>query len=128
MVCIGDRWCWGDAVLEVTQPRAPCFKPVIHGNRGDIGRLLTQSGRYGWYLRVLEPGRVPVAGPMLLAPHAMAATVTAAHRALWSRETRSRCSKHSWRRALALEEDVPWRLGLRTERSVTMSFGRRWAT
>ncbi len=86
-VCIGDRWYWGDAVLEVTQPRAPCFKLAIHRNRGDSGRLLRQSGRCGWYLRVLEPGQVPVAGPVLVVPHAMAATVTAAHRALWSRET-----------------------------------------
>ncbi len=42
-VCIGDRWYWGDAVLEVTQPRAPCFKLAIHRGRGDIGRLLRQS-------------------------------------------------------------------------------------
>ncbi len=36
---------------------------------------------------MLEPGRVPVAGPILVVPHPMGATVTAAHRALWSRET-----------------------------------------
>lgn len=74
-VCIGDRWFWGDAVLEVSQPRTPCFKLAMHRGRGDIGRLFRQSGRTGWYLRVLEPGRVPVAGPVTVEPHPMGATV-----------------------------------------------------
>ncbi len=74
-VCIGDRWFWGDAVLEVCQPRSPCYKLAIHRGRGDIGRRLRESGRAGWYLRVLEPGRVPVAGPIAVEPHPMGATV-----------------------------------------------------
>jgi len=80
-VCIGDRWHWGDAVLEVCQPRTPCFKLAIHRRRGDIGRLLRQSGRTGWYLRVLEPGRVPVAGPVRVEPHPVGATVAVVHEA-----------------------------------------------
>ncbi|HWI03453.1 MAG TPA: MOSC domain-containing protein, partial [Acidimicrobiales bacterium] len=44
-VCIGDRWYWGDAVLEVCQPRYPCFKLSMHRGRGDIGRLLRQTGQ-----------------------------------------------------------------------------------
>ncbi len=75
-VCIGDRWYWGDAVLEVCQPRSPCFKLTMHRGRGDIGRLLRTSNRTGWYLRVLEPGRVPVAGPIRVEPHPMGATVS----------------------------------------------------
>jgi MOSC domain-containing protein YiiM len=75
-VCIGDRWFWGDAVLEVCQPRSPCFKLTMHRGRGDIGRLLRTSNRTGWYLRVLEPGRVPVAGPIRVEPHPMGATVS----------------------------------------------------
>jgi len=74
-VCIGDRWHWGDAVLEVCQPRTPCFKLAMHRGRGDIGRLLRTSGRTGWYLRVLQLGRVPVAGPVTVEPHPVGATV-----------------------------------------------------
>ncbi len=85
-VCIGDRWFWGDAVLEVAQPRAPCYKLAIYRGRGDIGRLMRQSGRCGWYLRVLEPGRVPVAGPVATEHHHLGATVGATHHALWSRD------------------------------------------
>ena len=80
-VCIGDRWFWGDAVLEVCQPRTPCFKLAMHRGRGDIGRRFRQSGRSGWYLRVLQPGRVPVAGPIRVEPHFLGATVWAVHEA-----------------------------------------------
>ncbi len=74
-VCIGDKWHWGDAVLEVCQPRSPCYKLALHRGRGDIGRRMRESARTGWYLRVLEPGRVPVAGPIAVEPHPMGATV-----------------------------------------------------
>ena len=80
-VCIGDRWYWGDAVLEVCQPRSPCFKLSMHRGRADIGRLLRKSNRTGWYLRVLEPGRVPVAGPIRVEPHPMGATVSVVNEA-----------------------------------------------
>jgi MOSC domain-containing protein YiiM len=79
-VCIGDRWHWGDAVLEVCQPRTPCFKLDLHRGRA-MGKLFTDSGRSGWYLRVLEPGRVPVAGPITVEPHPMGATVSVVNEA-----------------------------------------------
>lgn len=80
-VCIGDRWYWGDAVLEVCQPRSPCFKLTMHRGRADIGRLLRGTNRTGWYLRVLEPGQVPVAGPIRVEPHPMGATVSVVNEA-----------------------------------------------
>ena len=61
---IGDVWRWGDATLQVTQPRWPCFKLDLFRSRTDIGLRLRSTGRTGWYLRVLEPGDVPVAGPI----------------------------------------------------------------
>ncbi len=82
-VRIGDRWEWGDAVLEVCQPRWPCFKLALHRGRGDIQRRLRASGRTGWYLRVLQPGRVPVAGPVIVAErHPALASVRLAHEAM----------------------------------------------
>lgn len=81
-VCIGDRWAWGDALLEVAQPRSPCFKLAIHRGRGDIGRMLRESGRTGWYLRVLVEGTVPVDGPIeVVLRHPMGATVRLMHEA-----------------------------------------------
>ncbi len=61
---IGDRFRWGDTLLEVSQPRMPCYKLQIHAQRMDIAQLLTVSGRCGWYFRVIEPGRAAVAAPL----------------------------------------------------------------
>ena len=57
-VGIGDVWRWGSAVLQVTQPRWPCFKRGMYRGREDVGGRVRVSGRAGWYLRVLEPGEV----------------------------------------------------------------------
>jgi MOSC domain-containing protein YiiM len=53
-------------VVQVSQPRAPCFKLALHAGRGDIGPRMIATGRTGWYLRVLEPGTVPTRGPFVL--------------------------------------------------------------
>ncbi len=50
--------------LQVCQPRWPCFKLALHRQRADIAARMRTSGRTGWYLRVLEPGEVPAAGPI----------------------------------------------------------------
>lgn len=63
-VTVGERWAWGDAVLEVSQPRWPCHKLIRYRATVRAAELLVESGRTGWYLRVLEPGRVPVDGPV----------------------------------------------------------------
>jgi MOSC domain-containing protein YiiM len=65
-VHIGDVWRWGAATLQVSQPRWPCFKLGMYLDRDDIQQRFRSSGRTGWYLRVLEPGEVPVAGPIEL--------------------------------------------------------------
>lgn len=63
-VTIGERWAWGDAVLEVCQPRWPCHKLIRHRGTPEAAELLCDTGRSGWYLRVLQEGRVPVDGPI----------------------------------------------------------------
>lgn len=63
-VGIGDVWSWGGALLQVSQPRWPCFKLAIHRGRPDIQASMRRSGRTGWYLRVLEPGEVSAADPI----------------------------------------------------------------
>jgi MOSC domain-containing protein YiiM len=81
-VRIGDVWAWGDARLQVAQPRSPCYKLAAITGRPDIGKRLVRSGRTGWYLRVLEPGTVPVAGPIVVVErHPAGVTVLDAHRA-----------------------------------------------
>ena len=57
-VAIGDTYRIGTAVVQVSQPRAPCWKLGRRWNRPDMPRLVLQSGRTGWYLRVIETGDV----------------------------------------------------------------------
>jgi MOSC domain-containing protein YiiM len=57
-VRIGDRLEVGSALLEVTQPRFPCFKL---GNKfGSMGfvKQFAASGRSGFYLAVVQEGEV----------------------------------------------------------------------
>lgn len=65
-VRIGDRWVWGDAVLEIAQPRWPCFKLGLHSGHRDLPALLIASERSGWYARVVQEGAAPVAGELTL--------------------------------------------------------------
>lgn len=57
-VAIGDVFSLGTAVLEVSQGRQPCWKLNARFGRPDMARLVQQTGRTGWYYRVLTPGTV----------------------------------------------------------------------
>lgn len=64
-VCLGDRFRLGSALLEVSQLRQPCWKLSDRFAVADMARRVQDSGRTGWYYRVLEPGEV-VAGDALV--------------------------------------------------------------
>jgi MOSC domain-containing protein YiiM len=64
-VRIGDRFAWGPVALEVSQPRAPCFKFALLTGREDLGPRMTISGRTGWYFRVLQTGEAPTQAKLL---------------------------------------------------------------
>jgi MOSC domain-containing protein YiiM len=82
-VFIGDIWAWGDALLQVTQPRSPCYKLAAVTGRPDLLKRFVRSGRTGWYLRVLQAGQVPVAGPILVVARDPAGvSVQSVHRTL----------------------------------------------
>jgi len=81
-VCIGDIWAWGEARLQVCQPRSPCYKLATITGRPDLLKRLVRTGRTGWYLRVLQPATVPVAGPIQVIERDPAGiSVLLAHRA-----------------------------------------------
>lgn len=57
-VHIGDRFRIGEAEVQITQPRMPCFKLGIRfGDPGMVERFL-ESRRSGFYVAVLREGRV----------------------------------------------------------------------
>lgn len=57
-ICLGDRFRLGAALLEVSQGRQPCWKLNLRLGRADMARLVQETGRSGWYFRVLEPGAI----------------------------------------------------------------------
>ena len=57
-VRIGDRYRAGGALLEVSQPRSPCFKFAIKMGTPEAVRLCLLSARTGFYLRVIEEGPI----------------------------------------------------------------------
>lgn len=63
-VSIGDIWSWGDALIQICQPRYPCFKLALAAGRPQIVKRFLTTGRSGWYIRVLEPGEAPARGPI----------------------------------------------------------------
>ncbi|MEM7558492.1 MAG: MOSC domain-containing protein [Planctomycetota bacterium] len=57
-VCIGDVYRVGTAVLQVSQPRQPCWKLSRKWNIPKLAVLVQKTGRTGWYFRVLETGSI----------------------------------------------------------------------
>lgn len=55
-VCIGDIFSSGDVILQVTQPRQPCWKLARRWNVKELPALVQKNGKTGWYLRVLQEG------------------------------------------------------------------------
>jgi len=63
-VSIGDRFRIGSSVLQVTQPRMPCFKLGIRFGRPDMVKRFWQSGRSGIYFAVIEEGDLAAGDPI----------------------------------------------------------------
>lgn len=57
-LCIGDQLQVGESVLEITQPRVPCFKLGLAFDREDMPRLFVEHAATGIYFRVIKTGSV----------------------------------------------------------------------
>jgi MOSC domain-containing protein YiiM len=55
---VGERWQVGTTLLEVTQPRLPCFKLEARMDRPGFITEFIDGGRPGAYLRIVEEGEV----------------------------------------------------------------------
>ncbi|MEO8269823.1 MAG: MOSC domain-containing protein [Aureliella sp.] len=58
IVCIGDVWSIGEAIVQISQPRQPCWKLARRWDIKDLALQVQQTGRTGWYFRVLVEGMV----------------------------------------------------------------------
>lgn len=57
-VCVGDTWALGKAVVQISQGRQPCWRLGERFGHPHMARWVQESGRTGWYYRVVEPGFV----------------------------------------------------------------------
>tara|TARA_R110002072_G_scaffold15856_12_gene62725 strand:+ start:1278 stop:1946 length:669 start_codon:yes stop_codon:yes gene_type:complete len=55
-VHIGDRFRLGSALLEISQPRQPCWKLEHRFGRKDMVKRILREHNCGWYYRVIEEG------------------------------------------------------------------------
>ncbi len=57
-VSVGDIWQIGSATFQVSQPRIPCWKQDDKLQQMGFQKLVAETGRTGFYLRVLQEGLV----------------------------------------------------------------------
>lgn len=65
--CIGDVYRIGDAAIQVTGPRYPCWKIERRWGLPGLTARVAATGRTGWYCRVVNEGLVGPGTSLLLA-------------------------------------------------------------
>jgi MOSC domain-containing protein YiiM len=64
--CIGDVFEWGDALVQISEPREPCANIARRWGVPRLTQQVRESGFTGWYMRVLEPAEVIADDPCVL--------------------------------------------------------------
>jgi MOSC domain-containing protein YiiM len=65
-ICVGDVHQVGSALLQVCQPRQPCFKFALRHDNKYLPKAMVRSGLSGWYYRVLREGRLKAGDTLTL--------------------------------------------------------------
>lgn len=55
---VGERWQIGSTILEVSEPRIPCWRFGVRMNDKTFPKIFTQALRPGSYLRIIQEGDV----------------------------------------------------------------------
>ncbi|HEX7111958.1 MAG TPA: MOSC domain-containing protein [Mizugakiibacter sp.] len=105
-LCLGDRLRCGEVLLEVSQARQPCWKLSDRFGIADMARRVQDSGRTGWYYRVLQGGTLGAGDALVLLERPHPAWTLARLLDLLYRDTLDR---DALRGALALPLVPSWR-------------------
>jgi MOSC domain-containing protein YiiM len=65
-ICIGDVFRAGTTLLQVSEVRQPCWKLSHRCGVPGFSRRVQETGRTGWFYRVLEPGVIAAGDSMVL--------------------------------------------------------------
>jgi MOSC domain-containing protein YiiM len=109
--CIGDRWRMGESVVEVSQPRQPCFKLAMKHGVTDLVKQVQDTGYTGFYFRVIEEGHVAPGDQLFLVDrHPQGYTIDQANKVMYGDALEHRAEmkalldvaelSDSWRKAL----------------------------
>ena len=111
-VCIGDIYEIGQAVIQLTQPRVPCYKLANKLGIPSFAKTFLRANRSGFYARVLEEGGVQADDDIkLMQRDAVGMSVAEVNAALYL-DKRDRASVE---RALRIEALSPgWRRSIET--------------
>ena len=66
-LCVGDVHAIGGALLQVCQPRQPCFKLALALGEPRLGKHMVRTGYSGWYYRILREGPIAAGDELVLA-------------------------------------------------------------
>lgn len=65
-VFIGDIYQWGTTLIQVTQPRSPCYKLNTVTDVSNFSQIMQDSGYCGWLYRVVSTGETGSHHPLIL--------------------------------------------------------------
>jgi MOSC domain-containing protein YiiM len=101
-VSIGDVFQIGAVRVQVTQPRSPCFKLGIRMGDENFPARFAAANRTGFYLRVLQEGRVSAGDMIERVEHdAGSLSVRDVFRLRFGRGTRAECERAARLRGLS---------------------------
>ncbi len=83
---IGDIFKIGGAVVQVTQPRQPCFKLDFRFGNSSMIKKFVESGYPGVYLRILNPGEIKTGDEMVLTKRNKSLSVQKVFELLYAKE------------------------------------------
>jgi MOSC domain-containing protein YiiM len=111
-VCIGDVYEVGTAVVQISQPRSPCWKLARKWWRLDLPKIVVQEGKTGWYFRVLRTGDVAAGQELRRIDREYPQwTITEANRLAYARKTGElRAERHRFAECEALS--AAWRASM----------------
>jgi MOSC domain-containing protein YiiM len=66
VVCIGDHFRLGTALVEISQGRQPCWKLGHRFGHASVVARVVSTGKSGWYYRVIESGSVSAGDSLTL--------------------------------------------------------------
>ncbi len=94
-VCIGDVFSVGSAVLQISQPRQPCWKLARRWEIKDLAVQVERTGFTGWYFRVIQEGTVEPGAPLqLMERHCPKWTIATANRIMHHERNNRTAAEH----------------------------------